>query len=578
MFDFILCGLLPRVKCAYKVINRTKTFSNIKFPSYSSPNYQRKVLQNAKDCILFDSSHNYSPTEHPIHNDALILKVINVARDFKSGIKITHQKLEHLDKECLQTSKRWSMDRKLFTIDIWYSLQRFNSEFIFVTLKDLLKHLDDFSKDRTMQILYYAARTKQQIQHSGEKKIINKLDEVLDSSSLDEVSIYCSVLVRLNGKSRDEYVQFVERFFHFLMNIDLKNENERAVNDALKALRRLSTVHQIKNIKALQPKLIALVEKGAHYTVTHCALLGFQQRVYDQRLLETALQRSIELMDQLRSKDVERMLLLISTYNLETSDRIKDQFCLRAQQRIKQFIQNGAEFPSSIIHSIASLAIEGTANPELVEWALKFGDSSRNERGHNFILTDDMKHLLMIDSFAKINLSETYNGHVLPETICSEMKLKAYARIEDGFISSVINDLLEIFKLNNHKYLLTKVVPHSARPDIILLYNKRTKSTIEILNNNQTQNIFQASDLHRNDPDLMAVALVTFTQRYTLFNSHRFIGSFQMKLNQLERLGFDVVMLPIVLNKWKNFIGMAAKQEYLHTQLCRKQIFLFSKQ
>lgn len=571
MFDFILGSLLPRVKCTYQVIKRTK----FKFPSYSSSNYQRKVLQNAKECILFDPSYRYSLTEHPIHNDALILKLINVARDSMSGSKLTNQQLKHLDTECLQTSKCWSTERKLFAIDIWHTFRCLNSEFIFVTLKDLLKHLEEFSKDRTMQILYYAARTKQQIQHTDEKKIINKLNEILDSSSLDEVSIYCTALVRLNGKSRDEYVKFVERFFNFVMNIHLEKECERAVNDALKALRRLSTVHHIKNIKALQPKLIALVENGTHYTVTHCALLGFQQRVYDQKLLETALQRSIELMDQLRSKDVDRMLLLVSTYNLETSNRIEDQFCLRAQQRLKQFIQNGAEFPSALLHSIASLAIKGIADHELVEWALKFGDSSQIESRHNFILTDDMKHLLMIDSFAKINLIETYNGHVLPEKICSEMKLKAYARIDDGFISSVINDLVEVFKLNDHKYLLTKVLPHSARPDIIFLYNKRTKSTTEILNHNQTQNILRAADLHSNDTDLMAVALVTSTQRYTLFNSHRFIGSFQMKLNQLERLGFDVMVLPIALNKWNNFRDMEAKQEYLHTQLCKKQIFLF---
>lgn len=570
MFEFILRSLVPRVKCAYKVINQTRCFSDFKFPSNSSTHYQRKVLQNAKDCILFDPSHCYTATEYPIYNDALILKLINVAN---SGSKITEQQLEHLDKECLQTLRCWSTERKLFAIDIWHSFERLNAEFILVTLKDLMKHLEDFSKDRTMQILYYAAKTKQQIQHTDEQKIINKLDDVLDSSSLDEVSIYCTALVRLNGKSRDEYVKFVERFFNYLMNMDLEKENERAVNDALKALRRLSTVHQIENIRALQPKLITLVEKGTHFSATHCALLGFQQRVYNQQLLETALRRSIELMDQLRSKDVERMLLLISTYNLGTSNRIKDQFCLRVQQRLKEFIERGTAYSSSLIHSIASLAIEGIADPELIDWALKFGDSSRNESRYNFIA----KHLLLIDSFAKINLSETYNGHVLPESICSTMKMKAYARIDDAFISRVINDLSEIFKLNDHKHLLTKVVPYSARPDIIFLYNKRTKSALEILNHNPTQNIFQASDLHQNDPDLMAVALVTYTQRYTLFNSHRFIGSFQMKLNQLKRLGFDVVLLPIVFNKWENFKDMEAKQEYLHTELCRKQIFLLKK-
>lgn len=64
-----------------------------KIPSYWSLNYQREVLLNAKDCILFDPLHRYSPTKHPIHNDALILKLINVPRDFKPGNKIANEQL-----------------------------------------------------------------------------------------------------------------------------------------------------------------------------------------------------------------------------------------------------------------------------------------------------------------------------------------------------------------------------------------------------------------------------------------------------------------------------------------------------
>lgn len=68
-------------------------------------------------------------------------------------------------------------------------------------------------------------------------------------------------------------------------------------------------------------------------------------------------------------KDVQRMLSLVSTYNLETSDRIEDQFCLRAQ-RLKQFIQDGSHFPSELIQCIASLTTKGFTDPELFVWAL----------------------------------------------------------------------------------------------------------------------------------------------------------------------------------------------------------------
>lgn len=539
----------------------------------NSIDFLRKVLKSRNDCFLYDPvnrSCNFAK------NDEIIKELVELGHKFRNRtLKVNFQfsrtHLPPLDVKCLKKSTEWSTDQKLFVMDVWHSFFRQGHlDFFRKTLNDFLNEMETLPNGSTLQVLYYVAGSKKRLKQHEERNIIQAMGRVLDHSTLEEISIYCSALVIGEAKSRKEYSITVKSLFNYLSKVKDFKQNESAVLNIIKAVRHLSLVDHIKDIQAAQIQSLPLAEVAEMYTLTHIALLGFQQRVHNPQLLEIIMRRFMENIDKLRLKEIERMLLIISTFQIERSDGLEKRFCKMIQETLKNSYET--DFPSSLISCISYLIDMGIVDDELIDWALRYAD----QKLKNFVSQDDINRLLNIDSFAKINLAKTYEGHRLPENLCAEMKTKAFEHLSDGFQSRLMKDLGNIFQKNNHQYVLHKAAPHFLSSDLIFLYNKRMRKTVKISNSRKLKNtILYASDIQRNDPELMAVVIVPCMQRNKLFNSHIYVGPFQRKLNQLKLLGYETIVLPIAMNKWLSMDDINMKREQLHSNLIKRHIFLF---
>lgn len=88
--------------------------------------------------------------------------------------------------------------------------------------------------------------------------------------------------------------------------------------------------------------------------------------------------------------------------------------------------------------------------------------------------------------------------------------------------------------------------PHS---DILLVIDTVQKKTIDVTTRMPLQgNLIRASDLTKNQPDSKAVAIILATGSHYLFGMKEYTGHFKYKLQQLDLLGYD----EIVVSRWGN--------------------------
>lgn len=541
--------------------------------------FRRDVLKNYDGCILYDPSQNYNPNQKFIQNDETILNLIQLNKSCELNKNDENQKgelktlLRALNRKCLQNSEAWTIDQNLFVLDICDLLHPFRSYFSTEAPKRCLKHLKEIPNGQKLQLLHYLAYSKEPISETDQWIIIQILVENLNDLSVVEASFFYSALVRCECQPNEKYSNQVKQMIDHLKRRELRDENVLAVSSALKAIRKLSTESHIEDLKALQRRLVPLVKRASIFQLTHFAQLGLPQRVFNPKLLELIIEKSLHFIrtepELIRTKDVERILLAIATYKLKTPNGVKDEFCKEVQPLLKDSLDT--RFPLSLIQCIASLAMIGVVDDALIDWALKYGEKEN-------IPKIDARHFLVIDSFAKLNRKDAYNGHLLSDKTCFKLELKAQTEMNDGFHLNMQKDLIKMFKMKNYYASVVKAIPHFIQPDLMFIYNTRTHKTVLFSQPNQCGSIVHADQLYNKERNLVAVAIVTYGKMSTLhsISSRAVIGRLQMKMDQLRSLGFHVVPWNVNITQW-NQADFEGKRQLLQNRLWIEQIQLFKE-
>lgn len=575
--------LSPKLTIFYNI--RWKGFTHLENKKLNlSRIYCREVLRQTNGCFLFDASHHFDPSADFIKNDQIILKLVEIAsvdrtKRSSANNKWIYDLFPYLDIECVERSENWSIEQNLFALDIWYhnvysiARGRYNSDFFHQTPKQYLSKLKSLTLGPILQMLFYFTCSKRQLQEAEEKSILRVLLRELHTATLTEASIFYRTLVVGDCSPRIEYARYVRRICNHLHQTDLKMEPETAVTDTVKVIRRLSMNVHNKEIGDLQTKLIPLAKNTqSPYLLTHLAQLGVRQKVFNPLLLEAVVEKLMEFVrmepQALRLKEVERSLLLIATYRFKGCADIIAKYCDEVQPHLKQSLDT--KFPLSLVECIAHLATIGTCDHELINWALRYcNDSGR------FLPDFNPENFLIIDSFAKINVCNEYNGYTLSDSVCSQLKLKNQSECDVGFHHDMQKNFAAIFKVDNHRVLLTEAAPHFNTPDFLFIYDKTRKATVDIVAPSEKGKILHASDLYAGDRHLIPVAFVTYTRKSLLRddnNRNIATGRFMMKLKQLELLGFKVVTWYLRFEEWK-LISQPIMREKLRNRLSQERIY-----
>lgn len=556
---------------------RRYSFTSNEQNTHNEQDYMRKVLQKTSGCVLYhpDKHLEYimSPTTFRMENQIIVNLVTEIRKVhlYKrlNDVSLNEKLLTPLNEQCLDNYKTWPINEQLFALDAWHSFKHVNNfSFFNVALSDFLQNFDHLTNGPALQTMYYVAYAKWKFKPNEETTVIKKLEEIVNELTFDEVSIYCLALIKSECELNRS--NLVKSLYKCLMKADFRNHDDIGVTGLIKAVRRFSTTSHMPELKDLQKKLVPFAQEANLKSLTHIIQLGSKQRAFNQQLIDVIIKRFLCNLDNLRNKDVERALLAISTFNQRTKNDIENEFVDNVQKYLLMSLDT--KFPTSIIRCISYLAILGVADKRLVDWAL---NPYTHSIAYGESISADEHALLLIDAYAKINLSATYDGHKLSEKLCAKLMPKVTENNATGQSSEFANEFRHVLITNEVDCLLSKPLPYTPFPDVFFVYNKRTNKTIGPIKGNADGSILKASNLHKNSSNVEAVAIVPCLQRQTVFESNRYNGLFQFKLDQLKSLGFKVIVIKQTI--WNCYKSAEAKRRYLALELCRNDIFLLNK-
>lgn len=557
-------------------ICRSYSFTNNEQQTYNEQNYMRKILQKTSGCILFDPTKSLtyliSPKEFNGKNKTildLVSTVIKINNHHRSDLEYSQKLLDPVNDRCLENYKGWPQNEQLFALDVWHFVRGAKDfPFFEAALNDFLKEFNGLENGPALQTMYYVARLKRQLQPNEEEVVTKRLEEIITGLTLDEISIYCLALIKSGCQVNS--VSLMKSLYDCLMKTDLKQHEDIGVTGVIKAVRRFSTTDQLPELKNLQNKLVSFARETSLLALTHIIQLGAKQRVFNEQLIHVIIRRFLDNLDNLRIKDVERALLAISTFNHKTINGIEKQFCDKVQEYLLMSLDT--KYSTSLIRCISYLVVFGVADARLINWALS-PEVHANVYGES--ITGDEHALLLIDSYAKINLSETYAANKLSEIQCAELMLKVCEFEVAGQKSELVDEIGDILKMNGIHYISTRSIPYVPFPDVFIVYNKRTHKAVRIIDGNTNGMILNSNTLHKNNPNWEAIAIVPCLQRQLVYNSNRYNGIFQLKLDQLKMLGFKTIVIKKTI--WNCYKNPDAKRRYLALELCRNNVFLLNK-
>lgn len=190
--------------------------------------------------------------------------------------------------------------------------------------------------------------------------------------------------------------------------------------------------------------------------------------------------------------------------------------------------------------------------------------------------------MLCLDSFTRINLKGVYNGPQLSDKI-----RKGIATFQSFYIpyrgqpyklthgDKLTLDIKEFTEVKFGPNILTQVLPHIERPDIVYCFDENNKSvTAELVDcfnerGHHSGKIFFKEDvLSQKFPDkidtMKMVAIVIGNWNYFMRDTRKPTGLLRMKLDQLKLIGYIPVL--IHWNDWTQN-SMDVKEELLITKM-----------
>lgn len=533
-------------------------------------NYMRRVLANRSDCVLFDIKTHpiLQCCENEINDLVLETAAINPTRPFTSK-KV--DKLIIIDHFCLAKYKKWNSRKQLYVLDIWHTIRRVR---IYTSTQKIQNNLINQIPDMTetghiLQALYYTAWLRKSLNRKQVEKIQQKLLDIRNSLSIDEQSIFCVALVKCAAELTN--AEMVDGLITSIMTSDPHNCNSVSITSIVKAIRWYSTPDNLARTKLLQEKLIPYAKQTDIKGLIHIALLGYNLNHFNYYLIDIIIRRLLENLDKIRIKDVERVFLILSAL---TASKFKvSDGMLELYQKVQEYLLNSLEtqHPDTMIKCVAYLTMCGVINMELIEWSLADGLEACSKHKKTIPARD----ILIVDTFTKINLAK-YNGPSLNDALCAKYRSEISASL-DGHNKKMADIILEMFSEHNLPILPHRIVPYSSTPDLIFVYDKKANEakTFSLRSLKCNTHIIKGADLHKNDPNLLAVAIVTSSWQQMLHSKNAHHGHFKHELDQLKLLGFKTIIIPHT--NWNNFDNVEAKKRYLIRELHRYNVFLFKK-
>lgn len=273
-----------------------------------------------------------------------------------------------LDDICCWRLTNWSTDTILQFANHWYKLNLGRvSDFLYEAIQKFSRRPDKLTKDQLVHTFFYMNICRKR---SIEFVFESALDAVIDQLTVDEMAVCAMGFFKSQSKVKISHLldSMIRKVIEEVSTI-----HEMSLCPILKIIKYSNHIALSGPMKELLDSLVPQVDRLSNVACVHIALLGTNVYIYHEGILEKItekLSKDISNTQNVRLKDIERLLLSLTMFNLHPATPI-DIFEasykeLHRDERLKENIQ----YPRTLIACLMHLAMKNMYSHELMHTVL----------------------------------------------------------------------------------------------------------------------------------------------------------------------------------------------------------------
>ncbi|XP_044260329.1 FAST kinase domain-containing protein 5, mitochondrial [Tribolium madens] len=462
-----------------------------------------------------------------------------------------------LDDVCCWKMANWNF-QKLFTFaEIWYRLNLGRlSDFIFEVIDKSVRKSHRLPKEFLVYICFYLnVARKKEVPFDFEHTLATKIGEF----NVEELTIVA--MAYFKSKSKVKLKPILDAMIR-AVNSNCDTINEISLTAILKTIRLSQHVQTADEIPPLLDNLLPQIPRLSKFATLHIALLGTSLQIKHEKSLMSCTQAILDDIENVRLKDLERILLVCSMFNIDTKPCIFNSVLteLKKEHREKEMIQ----YRRSLGSTLHYLTFRQIYPFELINKVLDdeyisevYGKSIRNLPRELFSLDCSLEiecqnysgnRLDPSKKFKSVKwLTEYTPSHTQHKRLTLSDKL--YLEVAQYITSVVGQDCIRHYH----------VLPHFSKSDIIVCRDMSGNFVEPKLDQ------YVLGDIMRPCGDFDWFAFIVMTPNLTVRGRNEPLGSMVMKARQLRSIGFRPIF--VYSNEFRELGTENEKMEFVKTLL-----------
>ncbi|CAH0628917.1 unnamed protein product [Chrysodeixis includens] len=447
-----------------------------------------------------------------------------------------------LDDECIKRMKEWSNSELLSYVALFYMLNvSRNSDFTTKCLNKLASKAKQLTAEELVQTLFFIGISRRSPfdMHNLEIELNNRYLQF----SIEELAIMSMGFFKSKTPIRNQ--DLVLKIVNSVIQHS-KEIHEVSLAALLKIIRYSTKIPLDDRIYRLLDILQHEVPRLSVMCNVHLALVGTSSLNLHEQCLVTIAENVNKLIEKARIKDLERLVLTYGTFNLKP----KTEECfftkvineLRKPERLNEINTHGRSFACCV----AYLGILGIYPTDLINTVLsqEFLEKTYGKQvyyyGREVLAIHDFAELFCSDT--KMNLLDTKLVKVMAKRYTDYIPREDYKK-QYNVTERMVLDIMKILKdRRGGEEFVTgdHLLPHHQRGDIIIC-NDHNGSPLPVID------MFPAKDFGtvRKPPDNKQwIVLVVAGRNALIYNTDTATGFFNSKVNELEALGYNAILVP----------------------------------
>lgn len=490
----------------------------------------------------------------------ILMQHLIALRDVTERDYVSKRFFKALDKECLRHFFKSPVQEMLMIIDGFYQLQYSESNYLWRAIRKLGSKHYKLSAKELVQLLF-VANLPQGPTEMNMFEIECRLEECIDDLTGDEIGIVARgfFLHKRSIRNRNLMSAMIRNLSKCVNTMESTN-----IASVMKILRYSEVPYCVVEVQKLLKALHSEIPRLSLKCLTHIMHAFGGIRIYDEKLINIILERSINEVKQARLKDIERITYGIcsvtpfTTYYNDICHRLINELITSYKTYRTDEIQR---FSVSFTRILSFLTIKNIYVPELIEFAFEPSFLQNTYKNNVRLLTNEY---LILHCSIKIDMPY-YTGRLLPDKLYEYLTKKFSSYDDVHRKDNNVKLRTEIIFICKNKLGLNVsvdyILPHYPNKDIILALDEHNNpidvehilsamppATIKSVNSEKLQKIRWKVILA--SPNVINV-----------LGHDGYIGVVHRKCRQLKTIGYT----PIVITdeKWNYHTQENEKQNYL---------------